>query len=157
MSSPVTPHPISIPMILNHGNVCQVLSAHQPSNAPTIGERNIRHVVSAISPSNKRTVDCGGVFVPDFLSGSPDVDITFMVPYYLEICYMPRRNNTPGSIRKPHAQPCAHKRRFRNEQETKNAIDDATLRDPSLQLSIYRCDYCGGWHLTSIKRDTPSK
>jgi hypothetical protein len=42
---------------------------------------------------------------------------------------------------------CRRKRRFATEREADDAAYRARME--GRQLGIYRCDLCGGWHLTS--------
>ncbi len=65
---------------------------------------------------------------------------------------MPRQNHT-----KPHqpfrfASNCQQKRRYGNEREALEVAAYQMLLKPELQLGVYKCELCGGWHLTSIKQ-----
>lgn len=52
-----------------------------------------------------------------------------------------------------HRQNCARKDRFETEAEARSfALMHNPGRGP--RATAYRCDVCGGWHLTS--RDAPS-
>lgn len=44
-------------------------------------------------------------------------------------------------------QACRRKRRFETEREADDAAYAARMEGRRLQ--IYRCEWCGGWHLTS--------
>lgn len=44
-------------------------------------------------------------------------------------------------------EACRRKRRFASEREADDAAYLARMEGRS--LGIYRCDWCGGWHLTS--------
>ncbi|QHU92913.1 hypothetical protein GWK77_01835 [Candidatus Saccharibacteria bacterium oral taxon 488] len=73
---------------------------------------------------------------------------------------MPRRNypkNQPKSARmlvKPTLtttdhDACRRKRRFATEQIARRAADTQELMSPKLELDVYYCRGCDGWHLTS--------
>lgn len=64
---------------------------------------------------------------------------------------MPRKNRTPSSQNQtPNPLPCIQKRRFTSEQEALDAAEYQMFMKMSLQLGVYKCDYCHGWHLTNI-------
>jgi hypothetical protein len=65
---------------------------------------------------------------------------------------MPRRNNTPRHNPFQPPASCAHKRRFKTEKLAAEAADTRMLIVPALELSVYQCDMCGGWHLTRQSR-----
>lgn len=44
-------------------------------------------------------------------------------------------------------QACRSKRRFETEREADDAAYQAKMEGRT--LGVYRCDWCGGWHLTS--------
>lgn len=64
---------------------------------------------------------------------------------------MPRRNNTPRHQPLVFKSSC-DKRRFKTEREALAAADYQILIKPELELSVYKCQYCGGWHLTRQAR-----
>jgi hypothetical protein len=41
-----------------------------------------------------------------------------------------------------------NKRRFRGEKEAEEAAEFQMLENMNINLSIYKCDLCGYWHLT---------
>ena len=43
---------------------------------------------------------------------------------------------------------CRSKRKFKNENEASRAADMQNLLDMSLNIGVYKCDSCNGWHLT---------
>ncbi|MEP6710244.1 MAG: hypothetical protein ABJA64_00820 [Candidatus Saccharibacteria bacterium] len=47
---------------------------------------------------------------------------------------------------------CQNKRRFANEKDAQQAADDQMLMKMDLELSVYQCRLCGGWHLTRKPR-----
>lgn len=47
---------------------------------------------------------------------------------------------------------CRRKRRFASEREADDAAYQARMVGRS--LGIYRCDWCGGWHLTSRRTES---
>ncbi|HMI09778.1 MAG TPA: hypothetical protein VK497_05290 [Candidatus Saccharimonadales bacterium] len=61
---------------------------------------------------------------------------------------MPRQNNTPKHQPFRFASNCEQKRRFGTEKEAQDAAEYQMLLKPNLELSTYKCDLCGGWHLT---------
>lgn len=65
---------------------------------------------------------------------------------------MPRRNNNQQIKRIQFSNACEQKRRYNTQNIAESAAEDGMLRDMSLELSVYRCDYCSGWHLTSGSR-----
>ena len=48
-------------------------------------------------------------------------------------------------------QACRRKKRFASEREADDAAYRARME--GRQLGIYRCDWCGGWHLTSRRAE----
>lgn len=61
---------------------------------------------------------------------------------------MPRRNNTQSHQPFRFISSCDTKRRFRTEREAIAAAEYQMLIKPTLELSVYKCEQCGGWHLT---------
>jgi hypothetical protein len=61
---------------------------------------------------------------------------------------MPRKNNTPPHLPLRFVNACEQKRRFRTEKEAASAAEHQMLLKPDLELSVYQCELCGGWHLT---------
>jgi hypothetical protein len=61
---------------------------------------------------------------------------------------MPRRNRTPKHEPFHFVSGCQTKRRFLNEKLALAAAEIQELSDMSLELSVYKCDRCDGWHLT---------
>jgi len=47
---------------------------------------------------------------------------------------------------------CDQKRRFKAEKEAREAAEYQMLITPTLELSVYMCQMCGGWHLTRRAR-----
>lgn len=141
-----------MPATMIHGVVCSHLSASSPNTVNPIVGTNIRHVVSPIVPSNKMTVDLsGGV---GFLSPSFCDALMYLYTISVEEAFakMPRRNNTP--VHKPFlfTPSCSQKRRFLKEREALDAAEHQMLIKPNLELSVYKCEHCGGWHLTRQTR-----
>jgi hypothetical protein len=65
---------------------------------------------------------------------------------------MPRRNKPVEQHRSTltnNLNNCQSKRRFRSLNEAEKVAELQMLQDMRLELSVYKCDYCGGWHLTS--------
>lgn len=60
---------------------------------------------------------------------------------------MPRRNNTPKHQPFVDNNTCQSKRRFASEQLGQAAAETQELQT-GLEFSVYKCDRCGGWHLT---------
>jgi len=61
---------------------------------------------------------------------------------------MPRRNKSPQHrlfIQAPNS--CLNKRRYTTENEAKRVAEIQMLQHLNLELSIYQCDQCRGWHL----------
>jgi len=61
---------------------------------------------------------------------------------------MPRHNKQIKHIVTSLQTACLSKRHFDNEQSALKAADDQILMNISLNLRVYKCDYCTGWHLT---------
>lgn len=61
---------------------------------------------------------------------------------------MPRRNNSPQHQPFQFASNCQQKRRFGTEKQARDAADHQMLVRDDIVLSVYRCELCGGWHLT---------
>lgn len=61
---------------------------------------------------------------------------------------MPRRNNTQPHQRFEFVSACANKRRFASEKLAREAAEHQMLVKPELELAVYKCELCGGWHLT---------
>jgi hypothetical protein len=61
---------------------------------------------------------------------------------------MPRRNQTPTHQPFRFVSNCQNKRRFDNEKQALDAADHQMLVNPNIVLSVYKCELCGGWHLT---------
>lgn len=68
---------------------------------------------------------------------------------------MPRRNKRIKHIVSSLQTACLTKRRFANEHAARTAAENQMLMNVSLSLNVYRCDYCTGWHLTSILKNLP--
>lgn len=49
------------------------------------------------------------------------------------------------------ALSCKTKKRYDTYWQAKFAADEQTKIHYSLELSIYECKFCGGWHLASSK------
>ena len=68
---------------------------------------------------------------------------------------MPRRNNqqknpTIKRVTSMPASTCKSKRRFSTEKIAIRAADDQMLKNSDLNLTIYKCSSCQGWHLTRL-------
>lgn len=61
--------------------------------------------------------------------------------------------STPYIAPTPHVA-CREKRRFHTEKTAKEAADIQTLQHINLELDVYQCNYCRGWHLTRKKLST---
>jgi hypothetical protein len=46
------------------------------------------------------------------------------------------------------AKSCDEKRKHRSERDALDAASLQMLMHPELDLSVYKCDQCGKWHLT---------
>ena len=64
---------------------------------------------------------------------------------------MPRRNRTPKHELFRFVSTCQAKRRFPDEKSALAAAGIQQLSDMSLELFAYKCNECGGWHLTRQK------
>lgn len=61
---------------------------------------------------------------------------------------MPRRNNTPPHHPLRLRLDCSEKRRYATEREARETADYQMLLNLDLELAVYKCELCGGWHLT---------
>ena len=61
---------------------------------------------------------------------------------------MPRKNSTPKHVPFRFVSNCQAKRRFTSEKEALSAAEHQMLTQPNLELTVYKCELCGGWHLT---------
>lgn len=57
-----------------------------------------------------------------------------------------KAGENPGEYR-----ACIRKRRYETQAEAKRAAERASRRKDAPKIFVYRCDYCGGWHLTHRK------
>ncbi len=61
---------------------------------------------------------------------------------------MPRKNKTIKHHSLPTEKFLCDKKRYKNEKDALDAAKNQTLEKMSLELSVYKCDLCGYWHLT---------
>jgi hypothetical protein len=61
---------------------------------------------------------------------------------------MPRKNHQIPHEKQNYVTGCHDKRKFKTEREALSAADYQMLVKPGLELTAYRCDFCGQWHLT---------
>lgn len=62
---------------------------------------------------------------------------------------MPRRNQQIQYIRPNlNVSTCDSKRRFVNQKNAVEAAEYQMLIKNDLELDVYQCDVCFGWHLT---------
>jgi hypothetical protein len=61
---------------------------------------------------------------------------------------MPRRNQTPRHQPFRFVSNCLSKRRYATERQAEETAEHQMLVNQNIQLSVYKCDICGGWHLT---------
>ncbi len=66
---------------------------------------------------------------------------------------MPRKHTVPKHIPyQPLADAvlvCKQKKRYANKLDAERAAELGMLQDTALNLSVYKCDTCQKWHLTS--------
>lgn len=66
---------------------------------------------------------------------------------------MPRKNRQIKHTRiKYILNTCNNKQRYRSQNEAEKVAEIQMLINQNLELDVYRCDYCRGWHLTSITK-----
>lgn len=140
--------PTTTPIIIQRGVVLNVRSIYNPViKNPTVGI-NIRQVVSANVMSIKIAVE---FFGGSFVSLSRIFGKSAMYLYTITTI-MPRRNKYPANpTDKLKVLKHGQKRQFRNQNEAEQVAYDQMLLRPDLDLSVYKCDYCRGWHLTRLK------
>jgi hypothetical protein len=61
---------------------------------------------------------------------------------------MPRRNKRVAHEPYETSRFTCDKRRFKSEGEALKAAELQMLEKMMLELSVYKCDICGQWHLT---------
>lgn len=67
---------------------------------------------------------------------------------------MPRRNKTPLHQPFEHKNTCQTKRRFKTQAQAKETAEHQMLINMNLELSTYKCEQCGFWHLTRQSKTT---
>lgn len=65
---------------------------------------------------------------------------------------MPRKNRQIPHSPLHFINGCRSKRRFATEREALAAAEYQMLVKMELELAVYKCDLCGGWHLTRQTR-----
>jgi len=70
---------------------------------------------------------------------------------------MPRRNNGAKYVRQIFVRNCDSKRQYKNEREAKQTAEYQMLIHQNLELSVYKCDMCNYWHLTSAGSKSTEK
>ncbi|MDO5343911.1 MAG: hypothetical protein Q4F02_03310 [Candidatus Saccharibacteria bacterium] len=60
----------------------------------------------------------------------------------------PQRRTPPDIAPTPHLV-CRQKRRFATEAMARRQADTQELVSPGVNITVYQCDYCHKWHLTS--------
>lgn len=65
---------------------------------------------------------------------------------------MPRRNKTAPHQPFQFKSRCQSKRRYNTQQEAGDTAEHQMLIKSELQLTTYKCELCGGWHLTRTKK-----
>lgn len=155
--------PRTIPVIINHGDTPKCRSAQTPNNVHPIEGTNIRHVVSPIVANITPVCSVSGAF----WSSETDclLSIAYIVSSFTVYCLetMPRKNYPKKPKKTLHIASstpdiastlyvaCREKRRFPTEKQAQYAADTGMLTDTNVELDIYECVHCGGWHLTSKK------
>jgi hypothetical protein len=76
----------------------------------------------------------------------------YTIPVERTFAKMPRKNNLPTHQPYRFTSGCSQKRRFVREKEAQDAAEYQMLIKPTLELSVYKCQECGGWHLTRQAR-----
>lgn len=66
---------------------------------------------------------------------------------------MPRRHKATNQPRGQFLQSCESKRRYSSKKDCEDAVEIAALQR-MVELDVYNCSLCGGWHLTSRKTST---
>lgn len=51
----------------------------------------------------------------------------------------------------PAAKSCGGKVRYGHKHEAEQAATELMIIEPELQLRVYKCTTCSGWHLTKAK------
>lgn len=66
---------------------------------------------------------------------------------------MPQKHRPKYHIDNPTL--CSGKRRYATKQEAERVAEEQEILNfaDDLELSVYRCISCGGWHLTRNKKD----
>jgi len=61
------------------------------------------------------------------------------------------REVDPQAIHDPTYHGCERKRRYETRVEAQKAAALARRRKDAPAIYVYRCQFCGGWHLTHRK------
>lgn len=63
---------------------------------------------------------------------------------------MPRKNRQIKHVRAEYIlATCESKRKYRSQNEAEKIAEIQMLANQGLELGVYKCDLCSGWHLTS--------
>ena len=65
---------------------------------------------------------------------------------------MPRHNKNIPHIPLQRSSSCDEKRRFRTEKHALAAAEYQSLLTLGLELRVYKCPHCSGWHLTNSSK-----
>ena len=66
---------------------------------------------------------------------------------------MPRRHSAAKHTPFMLSAPCARKKSYPTENEAKKATEEGSLRDPQIELAVYKCPYCSKWHISSVRQE----
>jgi hypothetical protein len=135
------------------GVVPNCLSSSNPPIVKPILGTNSRHVVFAMVRNNKMTVEeSGGTFFSSPLFGDVLMYVYTITAERPFAKIMPRQNHTPPHRPFQFTSSCQQKRRFATERQALEAADYQMLVKPGLELAVYKCPDCHGWHLTRRTR-----
>lgn len=66
---------------------------------------------------------------------------------------MPRKNRQIKHTRIEYSlATCDAKRKYRSQNEAEKVAEIQMLSNQGLELGVYKCNLCSGWHLTSATK-----
>jgi hypothetical protein len=145
--------PIANVIIVKYGFVLKAWSSMIPIIVPPTVGTNIRQVVPMAVLNNINAAD------PSESGALFDFGVRIIYSYCNSLIFicrdpMPRRNQQIKYVRSViNIRTCDSKRRFINQRKAVEAAEYQMLIKNDLELEVYQCDVCFGWHLTRSKNN----